>query len=66
MIKAILMLIVILYSIKIMYTAAFGKANGPYSKEVELLWRGEECGSFGKVIVIGVPIVLLFALNAIF
>lgn len=59
MIKAILLLLVAGGSIYFLYKAIAGKATGPYTKEVELLWSGETCGTFGKVIVIIVPIVLL-------
>lgn len=59
MIKVILLLLVTGCSINVIYKAIAGKATGPFTKEVELLWTGETCGGFGKVIVIIVPIVLL-------
>ena len=53
-------------SAKLIYQGITKKATGPYSKEVELLWTGEDCGSFGKVIVLGVPLILIAVIYAIF
>jgi hypothetical protein len=65
MIKVILMILVVGFSIYALYKAIAGKATGPYTKELELLWNGEECGAFGKVILIGVPVVLLVLINSL-
>ena len=66
MLKGILILIVLCTSMKLIYQGIIRKANGPYSKEVELLWTGETCGSFGKVLVFAIPIILMAIINAIF
>ena len=66
MLKGILILIVLGTSMKLIYLGVIRKATGPYSKEVELLWTGETCGNFGKVLVFAIPIILIAIINAIF
>ena len=48
MLKAILILIVAGLSLKFIYKSLSGKATGPYTKQVQLFWTGEDCGIFGN------------------
>lgn len=66
MIKGILMILVLFFSGKIIYKGLSGNVDGPYTTNIELLWKGEYCGQFGKLIVIGVPLILLIIINKIF
>ncbi len=61
----ILMITVIWFSVKLIYKGIIGKATGPYSKELELLWKGEYFRLFGKFIVLGVPIILLVIIDLV-
>ena len=64
--KLILLVLVIGFGVKLVYTAMAPKATGPWSKEVQLLWQGDTCGLFGKLLIVGFPIVLLAIIFAIF
>ena len=64
--KLILLVLIIGFSAKLIYTAIAPKATGPWSKEVQLLWQGETCGSFGKLIILGFPIILIAIIAVMF
>jgi len=66
MIKAILILIVAGVSINLIYRALSGKATGPFTKQVQLFWTGEDGGMIGKWIVILSPILLIGLIYSIF
>ena len=59
MLKTILMLIVAGTSIKFIYRSLSEEATGPFTKQVQLFWSGEDGGAFGKLIVIMPPLLLL-------
>jgi len=66
MLKAILMLIIAGTSVKFIYGSLSKKATGPFSKQVELFWSGEDGGVFGKLIVIVPPLLLMGIIYIIF
>lgn len=66
MMKLILLIIVVGFSTKLIYTAMASKSTGPWSKEIQLLWQGNTCGSLGKLLILGVPILLITIIFAIF
>jgi hypothetical protein len=65
-IKAIMILIVAGVSINLIYKALTGKATGPFTKQVQLFWSGEDGGMLGKWTVIISPIVLIGLIYIIF
>ncbi|MBP2640990.1 MAG: hypothetical protein H6Q66_1941 [Firmicutes bacterium] len=65
MVKGIMMLIIAGGSGYFIYKSLSEKATGPFTKQVQLFWSGEDCGIFGKAIVIAVPLGLLGLINKI-
>jgi len=65
MVKGILMLITAVGSGYFIYKSLSQQATGPFAKQVQLFWSGEDCGVFGKAIVLAVPLGLIGLINII-
>lgn len=66
MLKSILILLVAGFSLGFIVKSLAGKATGPFTKQVQLFWSGEDGGSFGKLFVIIPPIILIGLIWVIF
>ena len=63
MIKALISIAFIIYCISTIYKAISGNAAGPFTKDIQLLWEGEIGRGFGKLVVIGIPLIILMIIQ---
>lgn len=66
MLKASLILLVAGISLVFIVKTLSGKATGPFTKQVQLYWSGEDGGLLGKLFVIMPPVILISLIWRIF